>query len=305
MTTPLPARASLDWLRKQAKRRLDDLRQRDSGARLADAQRELAREHGFASWRALKSEVERRLAARQPVPAADPGDAITAAFLRHVGTGRLPEVKAALRALPGLVNAVGPHPFWGGRPQALHVAVEAGRRPMISLLLAAGADVNGRNDGYDHWSPLLLAIDRRRTAIVGLLRSRGAAVGLAEALALGDDRAAAAALAAIGGPLPPSPNGGSLLAFARTTWAIDRLLELGVATAVRDKWGATPVEALSRLGRRGRPRCGTWPPGGTPGAAEYARMGDRPSLETRGRRSHVWRDPASSWAPWTSATIAW
>ncbi|MGE0442278.1 MAG: ankyrin repeat domain-containing protein [Gemmatimonadales bacterium] len=294
MSTPLPARASLDWLRKQAKRRLEHLRETRPGARLADAQLALARDHGFPSWRALKTEVERRLAARQPAAAADPGDEATGAFLRLVGTGRLAEVKAALRTLPGLVNAVGPHPFWGGRPQALHVAVEAGRRPMIALLLAAGADVSGRNDGYDHWSPLLLAIDRRRTPVVRLLRSRGAAVGLAEALALGDDRATAEALTTVRGPLPPSPNGGSLLGFARTPWAIDRLLALGAATDVRDKWGATPAEALSRLGRRGRPLARHLASRGVPvGAAEYARMGDWPALEKLAAGDPaLWRNPA-------------
>ena len=58
-----------------------------------------------------------------------------------------------------MVNAVGPHPFWGGRPQPLHVAIETKRRDMFDLLLGAGADVNGTNDEYDHWSPLMLARD--------------------------------------------------------------------------------------------------------------------------------------------------
>ena len=46
----LPARPSLEQLRKQAKERLKALRTGDPGAMLADAQLALAREHGFDSW---------------------------------------------------------------------------------------------------------------------------------------------------------------------------------------------------------------------------------------------------------------
>jgi len=86
----------------------------------------------------------------QPPPAVDD-------FLELVGTGRIDEVRRTLRNDPQLVNAVGLHPFWSGRPQALHVAVEARRRDMFDLLLDAGADVNGVNDQYDLWSPWMLA----------------------------------------------------------------------------------------------------------------------------------------------------
>ena len=54
-----------------------------------------------------------------------------------------------LEATPALVNAVGPHPFWGGRPQALHVAIERNRHEMVICCSRAGADVNGKNEGYD------------------------------------------------------------------------------------------------------------------------------------------------------------
>jgi hypothetical protein len=54
----LPARPSLEHLRKQARVRLRNLRATSPGARLADAQLQIAREHGFASWRALKDHVD-------------------------------------------------------------------------------------------------------------------------------------------------------------------------------------------------------------------------------------------------------
>jgi hypothetical protein len=54
----LPARPSLEQLRKQAKERLTAMRTSDPGATLADAQLTLAREHGFDSWPRLVHHIE-------------------------------------------------------------------------------------------------------------------------------------------------------------------------------------------------------------------------------------------------------
>jgi hypothetical protein len=65
----LPDNPSLDWLRKQAKRRLAGLRETNAEAQLADAQFELAKQYGFSSWRELKTQVEsmpRSCCARTP-----------------------------------------------------------------------------------------------------------------------------------------------------------------------------------------------------------------------------------------------
>ena len=56
----LPDRASLEYLKKLAKERLLEMRRTDPRARLAAAQRAVARDHGFPSWQALKAEVDRR-----------------------------------------------------------------------------------------------------------------------------------------------------------------------------------------------------------------------------------------------------
>lgn len=53
----LPARPSIEQLRKLAKERLATLRAAKPSAKLAEAQRELAREHGFASWAKLVDHV--------------------------------------------------------------------------------------------------------------------------------------------------------------------------------------------------------------------------------------------------------
>jgi ankyrin repeat protein len=279
MPLPLPDRPSLEWLRKTAKQRLDGLRARDASARLADAQFHVAREYGFSSWRSLKRHVEARERASSAAPTpAD--DEIVKSFLRLVGTGRIDDVRRALAAAPPMVNAVGPHPFWGGRPQPLHVAIETRRRDLFDLLLDAGADVSGTNDRYDHWSPVMVASDGTRDDMRDELIRRGARIGLAEALMLGDDEQVEELLRPGASALPTDvPNGGSLLAFARTPFAIDRLIELGVSLDARDRWGSTPIESLSRLGPRGQTLVRHLiARGATASPEEFARLGDQDAL---------------------------
>lgn len=63
----LPALPCLEHLKKQARRQLRVLRAADPSATLAEVQFALARDYGFASWRGLRSEVERR-ADEAPLP---------------------------------------------------------------------------------------------------------------------------------------------------------------------------------------------------------------------------------------------
>ena len=76
MTTPLPAAPSLEQLRKQAKELVRERKAGSEPLRLSDAQREVAREYGFASWPRLKAYVER-------VTAHGPG--LTHAFVDEIG----------------------------------------------------------------------------------------------------------------------------------------------------------------------------------------------------------------------------
>jgi len=274
MSQALPARPSLDWLRKTAKQQLHELRKDSPDAKLATAQLALARQYGFRSWRALKAEADRLQAL------ASSGEQSIAALLRAVGRGQIDTVRAMLAATPELINAAGPHPFWGGRPQPLHVSIDTKRRDIFDLLLAAGADINGHNDGNDHWSPLMLTIHRNRTEMQRILLERGATVGLIEALMLADDAAVEKLLRPGKSALPASePNKGSILAFARTTYAIDRLLELGVERDRKDRWGGTPIERMSRLGPRGQPLVQHMLKRGAAIAPQdYACMGDKDTL---------------------------
>ena len=58
MPKALPAQPHIDWLKKTAKARLTELRARDPAAKLHQAQRDVAEEYGFKSWRALKAHVD-------------------------------------------------------------------------------------------------------------------------------------------------------------------------------------------------------------------------------------------------------
>jgi ankyrin repeat protein len=223
-----------------------------------------------------------------PGPPPDLDDTRVGVFLRAVGIGEHAVVEAMLASVPALVNAVGPHPFWGGRPQPLHVAIESGRPEMIDRLLEAGADVSGTNDAYDHWSPLMLALHRRRDDVRDELLRRGAHVGLAEALLLGDDARVEAMLGAA--PLPEIvPNGGSFVAFARTPRAIDCLIAAGASPTQTDRWGTTPLAGFSRLGALGVDLVRRLAAHGVnAGPVELARIGDRGALDRL-----AGRDPAA------------
>ena len=164
-------------------------------------------------------------------------------------------MSAALAAAPPLVNAVGPHPFWGGRPQALHVAIERKRRDMFDLLLERGADVNGANDSYDHWSPLMLASNQEGHDMRDELLRRGARVGLVEALLLDDDdarRGAAAARRDGSAGVSRRMAGRSSRSRARRSPSI-ACWSWVLPTDVKDRWGSTPIDAMSRLGPSGQP----------------------------------------------------
>jgi ankyrin repeat protein len=274
MSQALPARPNLDWLRKTAKQQLQQLRKTNPDAKLAGAQLALARQYGFRSWRAMKAEIDRLQAL------GSSGDQAMKALLRAVGTGKIDTVRTTLAAAPELVNAVGPHPFWGGRSQPLHLAIDTRRRDMFDLLIAAGADINGSNEHNEHWSPLMLTVHFDQPEMRRVLLERGATVGLIEALMLEDDALVETLLRPGKSALPAiEPNSGSILAFARTPFAIDRLLELGVASDRKDRWDTTPIQAMSRLGKRGRPLVEHMLKRGI--AAEpqdYARMGDQDTL---------------------------
>jgi ankyrin repeat protein len=134
----LPDAPNLDWLRKQAKRRLEELRRKDPAARLADAQYELATQYGFSSWRALKWNVDSLTVDGQLFDAARTGD--------------VSKLTALLDEHPNKLYAV-TRPY---EHTLLHLAAHNGQLAAVELLLRLGLDVNGREQGDNtypmHWA---------------------------------------------------------------------------------------------------------------------------------------------------------
>jgi len=134
----LPDAPSLEWLRKQAKQRLARLQVTDPDAQLAAAQFELAKEHGFASWRALKSHIEALTIDGQLFTAAERGE--------------VDALKALLDAHPEKLAVRKPPYEW----TLLHVAAQKGHLAAVDLLLRRGLDPNTRERGDNtyalHWA---------------------------------------------------------------------------------------------------------------------------------------------------------
>ena len=161
----LPGNPNLDWLRKQAKRRLEELREVDAAAQLADAQFDLAKRYGFASWRALKAHVDRSSIEGRLFDAARTGDVdALRAFveqssdrvhvrkqpygwtLLHIAahSGQLAAVDflLALKVDPNARET-------GDNTYAMHWAAAAGHSDVVRRLADAGGDVVGRGDDHE------------------------------------------------------------------------------------------------------------------------------------------------------------
>ena len=150
----LPDAPSLEWLRKQAKRRLAELRETTPDARLADAQLDVARQHGFRSWRSLRAHVDQRSVEGRLVDAARTGD--------------VARLAALLDAEPARLHTRVPPYAW----TLLHVAAHAGQLAAVDLLLRRGLDPNLRERGDEtyamHWAAAAGQVDVvRRLADAG------------------------------------------------------------------------------------------------------------------------------------------
>ena len=174
----LPARPSLEQLKKRAKDLLRAIRAADpaalarlrgqlsrdaADATLADAQLVIAREHGFTSWVRLKRHVQ---------AVERPGDfdewiwgRDTWPFLVAVYEGREESVREMLRGDPTLARAEYAY------MQPLHYAVRGGQVSMAKLLVEAGADplAEGWSGRLGDDTPLARARDREDHEMVGVL----------------------------------------------------------------------------------------------------------------------------------------
>jgi ankyrin repeat protein len=199
----LPDNPNLDWLRKQAKRRLEQLREADPAAHLADAQYELAREYGFSSWRMLKAHIDSLTVDGQLFDAARNGavDRLTALLdthpeklharakpyewtLLHLAAQHLPAVNLLLkRGLDVNTREKGDNTY------AMHWAAAAGRLDIVRRLADAGGDVVGHGDDHEleviGWATCWDGCDdAAHRAVADFLVSRGARHHIFSAIAM-------------------------------------------------------------------------------------------------------------------------
>src|SRR5262249_53286944 len=133
-----------------------ELRRTDPATTLASAQLAIAREHGFASWRALKAEIDRRRAPQ------------LAEFFRACAAGDADVLRGLLKNDRGLARERTPDGSTG-----LHLAV---RHPdAVRLLIEHGADPNARDAG-DNATPLHFAAANGILECARLLLDAGADV---------------------------------------------------------------------------------------------------------------------------------
>jgi ankyrin repeat protein len=198
-TLALPDSPNVDWLRKQAKRQLRELQKTNSAARLADAQFDLARQYGFASWRALKAHIDSLTIEGQLFDSARIGDADTLAALLD----KYPD-KLRARSKPyewTLLHTAARHPAAvelllkrgldvntrerGDNTYAMHWAAAAGQLDVVRRLADAGGDVIGHGDDHEleviGWAT---CFDDAYRSVADFLVSRGAHHHIFSAIAL-------------------------------------------------------------------------------------------------------------------------
>jgi len=167
MSRDLPAKPSLEYLRKQAKQ----LQRTTSHGKLADAQHTLAREYGFADWAKLKSYV---ITLGLP-----PAEALTAA-IRDQGAQRVRELLESHPELRAKINE--PLPNYGFGQHALFAAVQRSDRATIDVLVDAGADIHKRTEW---WAGGFGVLDDCDPGLVDFLVERGAVIDAHAAVRLG------------------------------------------------------------------------------------------------------------------------
>ena len=152
----LPSRPNLEQLKKQAKSLLHAAQAGDPaalgrfaalpafanrspaeigvGLALHDAQSAIAREHGFASWNALREEVEARTLSFE--------DAVDQ-FVRAATAGAAGRAERLLALYPGVASA------------SLHAALVLGDAAAVEARLRAHPELATAPGGPQHWEPLL------------------------------------------------------------------------------------------------------------------------------------------------------
>ena len=238
MSRPLPLRANLAWLRKLCKHRLDALRADHPDAKLNQAQRAVAREYGFASWRKLKAHVEQNREKLDSLVSPDelrraatdvvmPDDPDLVRLLAALRAGEDQAVTELLARRPALAKALGPD---GQTP--LHMVAQYNDPRLAAVLVAYGADFEAKFGQSGHsalsWAVTCNALECARALVqLGAVPDLFCAAGIGSlthvqsffdaggAPVVGASRTGSSRLAADGSRLPcPPPAAGEQVSDA-------------------------------------------------------------------------------------------
>ncbi|ASP77212.1 ankyrin repeat domain-containing protein [Sinorhizobium meliloti] len=185
ITRDLPANATLESIRKQAKAFLKALKAGDAAARqralpyfnepaaigLQDAQLVIAREFGLSSWKRLKTHLERG----QPGKPAT--EQLANRFLSLATVSYFADIAADPERYAQAKALIDEHPEIAG--ENIHVAAALGDSEAIDRWLDTDPKLSGKRGGPYNWEPLLYAAyarvpDRSSLAAGERLIARGA-----------------------------------------------------------------------------------------------------------------------------------
>jgi len=235
MSRELPAKPSLEFLKKQAKELLRSTRQSTGQGKLADAQHALANEYGFSTWAQLKSHVESL--------GLTPAEALKVAVCDSDAL----RVRELLKKHPELRAKINdPMPNEGFGLHAMFAAVQRSDRATIDVLLEAGADIRKRTEW---WAGGFGVLDDCHPTLVDFLVERGAEVDAHSAARLGMMPKLREVVAANPGVVHARGGDGQTpLHFASTVEVAEFLLANGAEMDARDvDHESTPAQYMLRV----------------------------------------------------------
>ncbi|MGH9450426.1 MAG: ankyrin repeat domain-containing protein [Terriglobia bacterium] len=234
MFRQLPEKPNLAYLKKQAKQLLRSTQQ----GKLADAQRALAKEYGFASWAKLKTHVE--------ALGLSPAEALKAA----VCDSDAARVRKVLKEHPELRARIDdPMPGYGFGQQALFAAVQRSDLATIDALLNAGANIRKRTEW---WAGGFGVLDDCDPSLVEFLIERGALMDAHAAARLGKMEELGVLVAADRSVVHARGGDGQTpLHFASTVEVATFLLANGAEIDARDvDHESTPAQYMLRVDQK-------------------------------------------------------
>jgi len=231
MSRELPSQPSLEYLRKEAK----SLQRSLTGCKLADAQRLLADDYGFASWAKLKSFVLHHQL--RPAEALKAAVCDSDAQYAEKVLNRYSELKTVIDD---------PMPGYGSGQHALFAAVQRSDRATIDVLLRFGANINKRTEW---WAGGFGVLDDCDPSLADFLIERGAKLDAHSAARLGRMEQLQKYIAT--DPAVVRSRGGdgqTPLHFASTVAVAQALLEAGANMDALDvDHESTPAQYMLRV----------------------------------------------------------